>query len=170
MNHEDFLKFHNEFTTRMRTIAEAKNRDYAGTSGGTLARHAGTSGGTLACHAGGGGDAFANFRLVEDAYRVTSTEIGMFTRMSDKLSRIASFLRGGILQVISESAEDTLLDLANYCVLMTAWLRCKKFEPMDLIADAAQREYMNGSITDVVLPAGDETASSTVTVTGDNRS
>jgi hypothetical protein len=51
---------------------------------------------------------------------VTSSEVGTFTRMSDKMSRLASFIRNGELVVKDESVQDTLIDLANYAVLLSA--------------------------------------------------
>lgn len=68
-------------------------------------------------------DPFANFKTIE-SYGI-GTEIGFITRMSDKLSRIANFARQGELKVKDESVEDTLLDLANYCLLMAGYLKSK---------------------------------------------
>jgi hypothetical protein len=70
-------------------------------------------------------DAFSNFRIVEEmtAGKI-STEMGIFTRMSDKFKRIASLLgRPGL--VLDEKIEDTLLDLAVYCIIMLLYLREK---------------------------------------------
>jgi hypothetical protein len=104
VNREQFLAFHKRACDQMFAICRAKNADYAGVNGG--------------------GDAFANFRTVE-AMGIASTEQGMLTRMSDKMARLASFVQQGSLQVKDESAQDTLLDLANYCILMAGYL-CDK--------------------------------------------
>ena len=38
-------------------------------------------------------------------------------RLSDKLNRLKSLMRSGDIQVKDESISDTLLDLANYCIM-----------------------------------------------------
>lgn len=93
-----------EKTQRMLEISRAKNADYTGASD----------------------DPFANFTRVE-SLGICSPEIGFLTRMTDKLCRIASFAKKGELQVKDESVEDTLLDLANYCLLLGAYLAEMRF-------------------------------------------
>lgn len=68
---------------------------------------------------------FSNFENVE-RLGVCSTEQGFITRMMDKMSRLVSFIHRGVLQVKDESIEDTLLDLANYCILMAGYIKSKK--------------------------------------------
>jgi hypothetical protein len=46
--------------------------------------------------------------------------------MMDKISRIASFIKKGTLEVKDESVKDTLMDLANYCILFAGYLESKK--------------------------------------------
>jgi hypothetical protein len=48
--------------------------------------------------------------------------------MMDKLGRLASFIQKGQLNVADEKVEDTLLDLANYCVILAAYLQHKTSE------------------------------------------
>jgi hypothetical protein len=67
---------------------------------------------------------FANFEAVE-AFGL-NTEIGFLTRMTDKMARIASFVKNGELKVKDESVQDTLLDLANYSMLFAAYLKSIK--------------------------------------------
>lgn len=43
--------------------------------------------------------------------------MGIMIRISDKFSRCCSFARKGFNAVKDESIEDTLLDMANYCLL-----------------------------------------------------
>lgn len=77
-------------------------------------------------YAGAGDDPFNNFRHVGNLIVVPSVDIvsvGFLTRMSDKFSRIGSFISNGELQVKEESVEDTLLDLANYAALFAGYLR-----------------------------------------------
>jgi anti-sigma28 factor (negative regulator of flagellin synthesis) len=99
MTNKEWVELHKELTDKMREITIRKNADYA------------TS-----------GDAFSNFKLVQQ-FGVASAEQGFFTRMTDKMSRIASFIEKGELQVKDESVEDTLLDLANYSLLLIGYLR-----------------------------------------------
>lgn len=103
MNRDELLEFHEEFTAKMYDICRRKNQDYAG----------------------GAGDPFANFRRVE-ALGVCATELGFLVRMTDKMSRLATLLQPGAeAQVKDESVEDTLIDLANYSLLLAAFRRAK---------------------------------------------
>lgn len=104
MTREDYFKFHREFCDRMIEITAAKNHDYAGF---------------------GDDDPFANFTVVERC-GVSSTEQGFLTRMMDKISRINSFVKQGVLNVKDESIQDTLQDLANYAALMAGYIKSKK--------------------------------------------
>jgi|LULL01.1.fsa_nt_gb hypothetical protein len=104
MTREEFLKFHEDFTGKMRSICVRKNNDYAGA---------------------GGEDAFANFSRVE-AMGIAKTEQGFLTRMLDKMSRLSTFVESGELLVKDESVEDTLVDLANYSALLAGFIASKK--------------------------------------------
>jgi len=107
---DEFLSFHKACCERMHEITKAKNADY---TGATL-------------------DPFANFKQVE-MLGICLTEQGFLTRMTDKLSRLASFVKQGTLQVKDESVSDTLLDLANYCILMAGYLKAKQNQDATLI-------------------------------------
>lgn len=100
----DLVAFFDDTVAKMRATLIAKNADYAG-----------------AVEA----DPFANFSRVE-TLGICSTEVGFLTRMTDKICRIASFAKRGTLSVKDESVTDTLLDLANYSILMAAYLAAKK--------------------------------------------
>lgn len=100
---EWFFKFQEDTFKNMSEITRKKNADYTGN----------------------GGDAFNNFTRVE-VLGIASTEQGFLTRMNDKFSRIISFMQNGELQVKDESVDDTLLDLANYCLLMAGYLKAKR--------------------------------------------
>lgn len=104
MTKAEFFKYHQECLDRMTEIVQAKNADYSGDADT---------------------DTFSNFTRVE-VLGVCSTEQGFLTRMFDKYSRITSFVQKGVLQVKDESVEDTLLDLANYCILMAGYIRSKR--------------------------------------------
>lgn len=105
MTREEYIKFHRECCDKMVAITAQKNADYSGGSPTD--------------------NAFANFTGIE-ALGVTTTEVGFLTRMYDKFSRISTFVKKGVLQVKDESIEDTLLDLANYCILFAGYIRGKK--------------------------------------------
>jgi hypothetical protein len=60
-------------------------------------------------------DSFANFREAENLDIPTFT--GVLLRMSDKWSRIKSLHKKASNEQVGESLQDTLLDLANYCLI-----------------------------------------------------
>lgn len=49
-------------------------------------------------------------------------------RLGDKMSRLDSLVGGKKAQVLDESIEDTLLDMANYAVMSVMWLRNKELK------------------------------------------
>ena len=106
MNQQELFEFHGTMAAKALDLCKRKNNDYA--SGGTQ-----------------GENPFANFSRVEDM-GITSTEQGFLVRMTDKLSRLSTFTRGGKLEVADESVEDTLLDLINYSVLFAAYMRHRR--------------------------------------------
>jgi hypothetical protein len=102
MTRKEWVEFHGDFFAKGIEISAAKNADYTGATN----------------------DPFANLRSVEQLG--ISTEVGLLTRMMDKMSRISSFVAKGELSVKDESAQDTLLDLANYCALFAGVIEDKK--------------------------------------------
>jgi hypothetical protein len=104
MDHQTFLKFHKEFLDKMHATCTAKNKDYAGNNPNDYA--------------------FANFKMSEHL-GVCSIEQGLVVRMSDKLSRLATFVKKGELAVKDESVLDTCQDLANYSVILAAVVKSK---------------------------------------------
>lgn len=106
MNKQEYFQFFDECCEKMKATTRAKNADYTGQ----------------------GEDPFANFSRVE-ALGICSTEQGFLTRMTDKMSRLASFSQKGFLEVKDESVEDTLLDLATYSLLFAGYLRSKRPTP-----------------------------------------
>lgn len=110
MTKQEYMDFHRSCCDKMIEITKSKNSDYTGESG----------------------DPFANFKQVGALIQQPSVvEIGFFTRMSDKFSRIGSFITKGTLLVKDESVEDTLLDLANYCILFAGYLNAKRHSVSD---------------------------------------
>ena len=55
-----------------------------------------------------------------DSFGESFEEFGLISsvvRMNDKMNRLKSFVNNGDYQVKDESVKDTLLDLANYCIM-----------------------------------------------------
>ncbi len=100
MTREDLLKRHEMLCKEARDLMNLKNRDYAGNEGI---------------------EPFANFTRVE-AMGICSTEQGFMTRITDKMSRLSSFLRAGKMNVKDESFRDTVIDVINYMVLLESYL------------------------------------------------
>lgn len=110
MTPKQYIDFHKNFCNQMVEITEKKNHDYSS-----------------------GEDAFNNFKQIGHLVGpragnsagtgpIDIIAIGFLTRMSDKFSRIGSFVSKGELLVKDESVADTLLDLANYCALFAGYL------------------------------------------------
>ena len=104
MTGNEFVEWHKQTVLKMNEICKAKNQDYSG-----------------------GGDvyAFNNFVMVEHK-KVCSTEAGFLVRMEDKMMRVNNLLRNGDNAVKDESIQDTLLDLANYSILMAGYIQSKQ--------------------------------------------
>lgn len=83
----------------MKSVSIAKNSDYASND-----------------------NPFENFIMCEQL-GIASTLQGFLTRMLDKIARINTFAKRGSLVVKTESVQDSLLDLANYCILMAAYIK-----------------------------------------------
>lgn len=101
MNRTELLEIHDALCTAAKKLMEAKNHDYAGGDASS--------------------DAFLNFTRVENL-GITSTELGFLVRMTDKMSRMITFVQGGKLKVTDESFKDTVIDMINYCILLCAYL------------------------------------------------
>ena len=99
MKREDLLKFHEQVCKDAKELMNLKNRDYAGQDGL---------------------EPFANFTRCQDM-GITTTEKGFLVRMTDKLSRLSSFMSSGKFAVKEETLKDTLIDLINYSVLLYAY-------------------------------------------------
>ena len=80
-----------------------KNNDYAGSSGQTP---------------------FANFEIAEHM-KICKTETGFQIRIGDKFMRLVTFSQDGTLRVDNESAEDSCLDIINYMILLSAYIKNK---------------------------------------------
>lgn len=107
MTREELLKCHTELTKKAHELMKRKNADYAGRSGS---------------------EPFANFTRCE-SMGICTTEAGMLVRMTDKLSRLSSFVEAGVFQVQDESLEDTCVDIINYAILFHSYIQDKKGNP-----------------------------------------
>ena len=103
MNREQYITFLEEKFTEMLEIAKKKSHDYSSFSDSV----------------------FANFEVV-GLCGIASVEQGFLTRMMDKISRINSFVKQGTLLVDNEKIDDTLVDLASYSLLLSAYIKSKK--------------------------------------------
>jgi hypothetical protein len=103
MNKEQYLQTFKEITDQMYETTKRKNADYTGDTD----------------------NPFKNFEMVESIGFAT-TEQGFMTRITDKIMRVSTFVKTGILKVADEKVEDTLLDCAVYCILFVCYLRSKR--------------------------------------------
>lgn len=103
MNRKELLNHHAELCEQAMGIMKQKNHDYAGQDGG---------------------QPFANFERCE-AMGVCSTEQGFLVRVIDKVSRLATFVEAGELKVDNEGYEDAVLDIVNYMILFSAFVKDK---------------------------------------------
>jgi hypothetical protein len=97
----DLFRHHEALTKKAFDILVAKNNDYAS-----------------------GNDPYANFRKGE-IFNLCSTEAGILLRITDKMSRLSTFVNTGKLAVENESYEDAILDIMNYCILFSAYVKSK---------------------------------------------
>ena len=101
---DKLFKFHQELCSTALELMEKKNADYTNSAQDPSP------------------NCFANFTRCEDM-GVCTTEQGFLVRMTDKLSRLSTFVTSGELKVKDESVKDTILDLINYSVLFLAYLQ-----------------------------------------------
>ena len=100
MDREMLLKTHSALCIAAKALMERKNHDYSGGADGD--------------------DPFLNFSRVEKL-GITDTKTGFMVRMTDKVSRLITFIQSGELKDKDETFKDTILDLINYSVLLYAY-------------------------------------------------
>tara|TARA_Y100000766_G_C18899692_1_gene602725 strand:- start:663 stop:1013 length:351 start_codon:yes stop_codon:yes gene_type:complete len=105
MNREDLLALHQKLTSEACSLMGVKNHDY---SGGKDAS-----------------DPFLNFTRVE-RLGITDTKTGFMVRMTDKVSRLITFIQNGSFKTKDEALKDTILDLINYSILLYAYAQNEK--------------------------------------------
>jgi hypothetical protein len=104
MTKEQLFTYHEDMCVRLYETLKKKNADYTANSSSP----------------------FANFERAE-LLGITSTEKAFLVRMADKLSRLGSVI--GSSSATDETVQDTLDDLANYCILLSAYIEAKKPTP-----------------------------------------
>ena len=67
---------------------------------------------------------YTNFTLIENLW-ITSTEKWILVRMCDKIARLTSVIDKEI-KVKDETVIDTLLDLANYSIILASYIKDNK--------------------------------------------
>lgn len=122
MTREDLLAYHKQKCQEMNDTMKRKNNDYCSASNDKEV------------------DPFHNFRQIE-SLGLCSAEVGIVTRMLDKLARISSFIKNGDLQVKEESVEDTLMDLANYSIILSAFIKDKYKEKQHEVNNVDASSY-----------------------------
>ena len=126
MTRDELLMYHDELCTTAKELMSLKNRDYAGDHGN---------------------EPFANFTRVE-AMGICTTEQGFLTRITDKMSRLSSFIDCGKMHVANESFNDTIVDVINYMVLLSAYLKDKEShdDPQLMLFDGNDKSVSNADI------------------------
>ncbi len=118
---EQFLNDHGNICNSLKELTKNKSQDYTGASESP----------------------YFNFEMVEKAFKITTTEQGFLVRLTDKFSRICNLLKPGAVQKVKdESIEDTLLDLANYSIILVCYLRSKRAqtEPAEFVTSITQTQ------------------------------
>lgn len=100
MSQRAYFERFTEICEELVATTTAKNKDYAGIK-----------------------DAFKNFKQTEQ-FGVATAEAGIFTRMTDKITRIANLLQRPA-SVRGEAITDTLTDLAVYSIILRMYLETK---------------------------------------------
>ena len=117
---EDYLKDFKDITDLMYETTRKKNTDYTGDAS----------------------DPFKNFKMVEEM-GLLSAEAGVLVRISDKLSRMAGFVKNGTLLVADEKIEDTAIDLAVYSIIFALIVKSKKQQKLFNYDDAVAMTIVN---------------------------
>ena len=95
------MENYEKYQKSMYDILKRKNSDYSGDS-----------------------NTYHNFMHCEEL-GLCSTEAGIMVRMSDKMARVATLLKQNA-KVSDENIKDTLLDLANYAMILASYIEDKK--------------------------------------------
>jgi hypothetical protein len=96
---------HRELCEEARGLSERKNHDYSGGKDDSLP--------------------FLNFTRCE-SMGICKTEAGILVRMTDKMSRLSTFVTTGEFKVKDEALRDTVLDMINYAIILYAYTQSQK--------------------------------------------
>ena len=103
-----YIEWFKNVTFQMLKITEAKNKDYSWED-----------------------YAFKNFELIEElTWWKISTAEWLLVRITDKITRVANLIHNNPA-VCNESITDTLLDCANYCIILDIYL--STLNPVNLL-------------------------------------
>jgi hypothetical protein len=105
LNRDTLLELHKELCAESRRLMEVKNHDYSGGQDSS--------------------DPFLNFSRVE-RLGITDTKTGFMVRITDKISRLITFIQTGSFKVKDEALRDTIMDLINYSILLYAYTQHEK--------------------------------------------
>jgi hypothetical protein len=109
---EDLLKMRQRLNARADELLVAKGNDYNSQQQDA-------------------GDTLFNLRVCAMLGVVPSPVDGILVRLSDKLMRLVSLTRPGVVQrVKDESIEDTVIDMRNYAEYILAMVKESKGEPV----------------------------------------
>tara|TARA_Y100000310_G_scaffold146938_1_gene146229 strand:+ start:204 stop:623 length:420 start_codon:yes stop_codon:yes gene_type:complete len=100
------MKHHDILCQTARDLMSRKNHDYAGSEGDSP---------------------WMNFQRSE-IMGICKTQQAFMVRIMDKISRLITFTNAGELLVKEEGVEDSIIDIINYMVLFSAFLKDKKTE------------------------------------------
>tara|TARA_R100000008_G_scaffold43716_1_gene25340 strand:+ start:593 stop:1030 length:438 start_codon:yes stop_codon:yes gene_type:complete len=106
MNREQLMVHHEELCKMARDLMSRKNHDYAGSEGDSP---------------------WMNFQRSE-IMGICKTQQAFMVRIMDKVSRLITFINNGELMVKEEGVEDSIIDIINYMVLLSAFLKDKRME------------------------------------------
>jgi len=104
LDRSDLIQYHRALCAEARRLMDAKNHDYAGGK------------------AEDAGGIWGNLEAVQ-AFDLVDVPVGILVRMIDKMSRLVTFAKGGKLKVADGGVHDTLRDLINYSILLSAYLQ-----------------------------------------------
>jgi len=106
MNRNQLLQHHEDLCQAARDLMHMKNHDYAGSEGDSP---------------------WMNFQRSE-IMGICKTQQAFMVRIMDKISRLITFTNTGELLVKEEGVEDSIVDIINYMVLLSAFLKDKRTE------------------------------------------
>ncbi len=73
-------------------------------------------------------DPFKNFLECENL-EICSAEKGILVRMADKITRVSNLIdKQEAAHVADEKLDDTLIDLANYAIILACYLKVKSMK------------------------------------------